>query len=57
MLVVFENLWDLTTVKKSVLNDKQLTRLEHFLDHPLESTQVIFIFHGKLNGKRRIVKK
>ena len=45
MLVVFENLWDLTTVKKSVLNDKQLTRLEHFLDHPLESTQVIFIFH------------
>ena len=57
MLVVFENLWDLTTVKKSVLNDKQLTRLEHFLDHPLESTQVIFIFHGKLDGKRRIVKK
>src|SRR5574337_791771 len=57
MLVVFENLWDLTTVKKSVLNDKQLTRLENFLDNPLESTKVIFIFHGKLDGKRRIVKK
>ena len=57
MLVVLENLWDLTTTKKSVLTEKQLTRLESFLDKPLETTKVIFIFHGKLDGKRRIVKK
>lgn len=57
MLVVFENLWDLTTVKKSLLTEQQLTRLENFLDKPLETTKVIFIFHGKLDGKRRIVKK
>lgn len=57
MLVVLENLWDLTTTKKSVLTEKQLTRLESFLDNPLETTKVIFIFHGKLDGKRRIVKK
>ncbi|GFH39789.1 DNA polymerase III subunit delta [Lactococcus insecticola] len=57
MLVVFENLWDLTTAKKSVFTDKQIARLENFLDNPLASTTVIFIFHGKLDGKRRIVKK
>ncbi|GFH42256.1 DNA polymerase III subunit delta [Lactococcus hodotermopsidis] len=57
MLVVFENLWDLTTTKKSVFNDKQLTRLEDYLDNPLDSTKAIFVFHGKLDGKRRIVKK
>lgn len=57
MLVVLENLWDLTTAKKSVLTEKQLTRLESFLDNPLETTKVILIFHGKLDGKRRIVKK
>jgi DNA polymerase-3 subunit delta len=57
MLVIFENLWDLTTVKKNLLTDQQITRLESFLDKPLETTKVIFIFHGKLDGKRRIVKK
>ena len=57
MLVVFENVWELTTVKKSVLTENQLLRLEQFLDNPLASTRLIIICHGKLDGKRRIVKK
>lgn len=57
MLVVFENLWDLTTAKKNTLSEKQLERLAAFLDNPLASTQLVIICHGKLDGKRRIVKK
>lgn len=57
MLVVFENLLDITTVKKSVFSESQLARLEGFLDAPLDTTKVIIICHGKLDGKRRIVKK
>ena len=57
MLVVFENVWELTTVKKSVLTENQLLRLEQFLDNPLASTRLIIICHGKLDGKRRIIKK
>lgn len=57
MLVVFENLLDLTTQRKSVFSEHQLARFERFLDNPLETTKVILICHGKLDGKRRIVKK
>ncbi|MDR1606468.1 MAG: DNA polymerase III subunit delta [Streptococcaceae bacterium] len=57
MLVVFENLWELTTAKKSVWTESQLSRLENFIDNPLQSTKLILVLHGKLDGKRRIVKK
>lgn len=57
MLVVFENVWDLTTAKKSVFSEQQLERLASFLDNPLASTRLVIICHGKLDGKRRIVKK
>src|SRR5574337_1116590 len=57
MLVVFENVWELTTVKKSVLTENQLLRFEQLLDNPLASTRLVIICHGKLDGKRRIVKK
>ena len=57
MLVVFENLWDVTTVKKTVFSEQQLERLAAFLDNPLASTRLVIICHGKLDGKRRIVKQ
>lgn len=57
MLVIFENLWDLMTAKKNIFSDKQLERLTSFLENPLASTRLVIICHGKLDGKRRIVKK
>lgn len=57
MLVILENLWDLTTAKKNIFSDRQLEKLASFLENPLASTRLVIICHGKLDGKRRIVKK
>jgi len=55
--VIYENLWNLTTAKKSVFDEKELKRFEHFLDAPVESTQLILIFHGKLDSRLKLTKK
>ncbi|MDR2976843.1 MAG: DNA polymerase III subunit delta [Streptococcaceae bacterium] len=56
-LVIFENLWDLTTAKKSVFNEGQLARFAHYLDEPLATTRLILIFHGKLDSRLKLTKK
>ncbi|GAB2025514.1 DNA polymerase III subunit delta [Lactovum odontotermitis] len=56
-LVIFENLWNLTTVKKSVFNESQMTRFAHFLEEPVASTQLILVFHGKLDARLKLTKK
>lgn len=56
-LVVFENLVNLTTAKKTVFDEKQLGRFEHFLDEPLETTDLVLILHGKLDSRLKVVKK
>jgi DNA polymerase-3 subunit delta len=56
-MVILENLVNLTTAKKSVLDEKQLKRFEIFLDHPAETTQLVLILHGKLDSRLKLVKK
>lgn len=56
-LVILENLVNLTTIKKSVFDEKQLGRFEHFLDNPVETTQLVLILHGKLDSRLKVVKK
>ncbi|MEY8458397.1 DNA polymerase III subunit delta [Lactococcus ileimucosae] len=56
-LVILENLSNLTTAKKSVFDDKQLSRFEDFLNHPVETTQLILILHGKLDSRLKLTKK
>ncbi|MFC4652156.1 DNA polymerase III subunit delta [Lactococcus nasutitermitis] len=56
-LVIFENLVNLTTAKKSVFDDKQMQRLDDFLDNPVETTNLVVILHGKIDSRLKIVKK
>ncbi|QPS71336.1 DNA polymerase III subunit delta [Lactococcus garvieae] len=56
-LVILENLTNLTTAKKSVLDEKQTSRFENFLNNPVESTQLILILHGKLDSRLKLTKK
>lgn len=56
-LVILENLSNLTTAKKSVLDEKQASRFENFLNNPVESTQLILILHGKLDSRLKLTKK
>ncbi|MGT2948756.1 DNA polymerase III subunit delta [Streptococcus devriesei] len=55
-IVIFDNVADITTAKKSYLDDKELKRLEAYLANPLASTKLILCASGKLDGKRRLVK-
>lgn len=55
-LVIFEHLSNLTTVKKTVFDEKQLKRFETFVTNPLETTQLILIVTGKLDNRLKITK-
>ncbi|MDQ0223243.1 DNA polymerase III subunit delta [Streptococcus moroccensis] len=55
-LVILDHVLDLTTAKKRVLSDDQLERLENYLENPVETTKLILLIPGKLDGKRRMVK-
>ena len=46
----------MTTAKKSYLDDKALKRLENYLQSPVETTRLVLMASGKLDGKRRLVK-
>lgn len=55
-VVILDNLLDLTTNKKTYLDEKSLKQLETYLENPVETTRLIIIAPGKLDGKRRLVK-
>lgn len=55
-VVIFDHFADMTTVKKSYLDDKELKRLERYLQSPVETTRLVLMASGKLDGKRRLVK-
>ncbi|OFI49434.1 DNA polymerase III subunit delta [Floricoccus tropicus] len=56
-VVIYENFWDISTAKKSVFTEQELNRFEGFVDNPVDTTVLIIIVHGKLDNKRRVVKK
>ncbi len=55
-VVIFDNLLDLTTAKKSYLDDRDAKSLEDYLTNPVETTRLVIFAPGKLDGKRRLVK-
>ncbi|MGT2925802.1 DNA polymerase III subunit delta [Streptococcus cuniculipharyngis] len=55
-VVILDNLSDITTDKKKVLDDAQLKQFEDYLLQPVASTRLIICAPGKLDGKRRLVK-
>lgn len=55
-VVIFDHFADMTTAKKSYLDDKELKRLESYLQSPVETTRLVLMASGKLDGKRRLVK-
>lgn len=55
-VVIFDHFADMTTAKKSYLDDKELKRLESYLQTPVETTRLVLMASGKLDGKRRLVK-
>ncbi|AXQ78270.1 DNA polymerase III subunit delta [Streptococcus chenjunshii] len=55
-IVVFDNLLDITTAKKSFLEPAALKRLEAYIENPVSSTRLIILAPAKLDGKRRMVK-
>ena len=55
-VVIFDHFADMTTAKKSYLDDKELKRLERYLQSPVETTRLVLMASGKLDGKRRLVK-
>ena len=55
-VVIFDHFADMTTAKKSYLDDKELKRLENYLQSPVETTRLVLMASGKLDGKRRLVK-
>ena len=55
-VVIFDHFADMTTAKKSYLDDKELKRRERYLQSPVETTRLVLMASGKLDGKRRLVK-
>ncbi len=55
-IVIFDNFQDLTTDKKSYLDEAALKRFEAYLANPVDTTRLIVLAPGKLDGKRRLVK-
>lgn len=55
-IVIFDNFADITTDKRTFLNNNELKRFEAYLGNPLSSTKLVICASGKLDGKRRLVK-
>lgn len=55
-VVLVDGLVDVTTAKKSYLDDHSLKQLETYLNKPLETTRLVIFAPGKLDNKRRLVK-
>lgn len=56
-IVVVDYFWDLTTDKKRTLTDEELKQFEIYLSSPNETTRLVLLAPGKLDSKRRIVKR
>lgn len=55
-IVILDDFLDITTSKKSYLDEKELKCLETYLENPVETTHLIIFSPGKLDSKRRLVK-
>lgn len=55
--VIFENLLNLSTAKKSVFDESQMQRFEKYVEQPVDFTRLAVIVHGKLDSRLKVVKK
>lgn len=55
-IVILDQFLDLTTERKSFLDETALKRFEDYLKNPLETTHLVIFAPGSLDGKRRLVK-
>ncbi|MGT2908180.1 DNA polymerase III subunit delta [Streptococcus dentiloxodontae] len=55
-VVILDHFQDLTTTKKTYLDDKEAKRFEAYLENPVDTTRLVILAAGKLDGKRRLVK-
>lgn len=55
-IVIMDNFQDMTTDKKSYLDEKHLKAFEAYLGNPVETSRLVILGRGKLDGKRRLVK-
>lgn len=55
-VVILDNFLDLTTAKKTYLEEAELKQFEAYLEAPLVTTKLVILAPGKLDGKRRLVK-
>ncbi|MBF0777031.1 DNA polymerase III subunit delta [Streptococcus azizii] len=56
-IVILDYFADLTTNKKRYLSDEDLKKFEDYVSQPVETTRLIVIAEGKLDQKRRLVKR
>ena len=56
-LVIFDQFLDVTTTKKNYLEKNELEAFEAYVQNPVETTRLIIFAPGKLDGKRRVVKR
>ena len=47
----FDHFADMTTAKKSYLDEEELKRLENYLESPVETTRLVLMSAGKLGWK------
>lgn len=55
-VVILDNFQDITTDKKAYLDEKELKAFEAYLENPVDTTRLVVLAAGKLDGKRRLVK-
>lgn len=55
-IVIIDQFLDITTERKSFLDETALKHFEEYLNNPLESTHLVIFAPGSLDGKRRLVK-
>lgn len=55
-IVIIDEFLDLTTQRKSYLDETDMKRFEEYVKNPIISTHLIILSSGSLDGKRRIVK-
>lgn len=55
-VVIFDQFQDITTDKKTYLDEQAMKRFEAYLQNPVDTTRLVICAPGKLDGKRRLVK-
>lgn len=56
-IIILDHFLDLTTQKKAYLTPDNLKQFEKYVKNPISETRLIIFAPGKLDGKKRLVKR